>query len=490
MSSKLAGVHIAVLGGDDRELVLVPRLLQLGAKVKVAGISVLAGNNDIDCFDKIEDAVRNAHFIVLPMPGIDEKGIIKAKYGIETLQLNNNTMAAFPENSVVIVGVARPLLKTLVAEKGLKLIEIAEMDEVAILNSVPSAEGAIQMAMEQTNITIHGSKVFVLGFGRCGLTLARMVSAMGAKTTVVARKPADLARIMEMGMKPLTYGQLEEYISEADIIFNTVPGMVLDKILLEKANPEVYICDIASAPGGIDFNAARNLGIKAELAPGLPGKVAPKTAGLILAKVIPDIIINEIANMKLKDVKIGFAITGSHCTIKEVLKQVSLLVLEGAEVYPIISSTVDVYDTRFGKAAEWKEFLKKTTNNDIISTIVDAEPIGPNNLYDIMAVAPCTGNTLAKLANGITDSPVLMGIKAHLRNQKPVVLSISTNDGLGINAKNIGLLLNMKNIYLVPFGQDNPIVKANSLVAKVDLLTETIVQAMAGKQLQPVMIQY
>ncbi len=194
--------------------------------------------------------------------------------------------------------------------------------------------------------------------------------------------------------------------------------------------------------------------------------------------------------MHLKGIKIGLAVTGSHCTIREVLNQVTRLVEYGADVYPIISPTVDCDDTRFGKASEWKEFLQKTTKHEIIKTIVDAEPIGPNKLFDIMVVAPCTGNTLAKLTHGITDGPVLMAIKAHLRNQRPVVLAISTNDGLGINAKNIGLLLNMKNIYMVPFGQDNPTVKANSLVAKMSLLPETIMKALEGKQYQPVLIQY
>ncbi|MCL4441378.1 MAG: dipicolinate synthase subunit B [Firmicutes bacterium] len=194
--------------------------------------------------------------------------------------------------------------------------------------------------------------------------------------------------------------------------------------------------------------------------------------------------------MQLKGVKIGFAFTGSHCTIKEVLGQVTRLVENGADIYPIISGTVDSDDTRFGKSTEWKEFLHNTTGHEIIKTIVEAEPIGPNKLFDIIVVAPCTGNTLAKLANGITDSPVLMAVKAHLRNQRPVVLAISTNDGLGINARNIGLLINMKNIYMVPFGQDNPTVKANSLMAKMSLLTETVAEALEGKQFQPVILQY
>lgn len=193
--------------------------------------------------------------------------------------------------------------------------------------------------------------------------------------------------------------------------------------------------------------------------------------------------------MKLNGIKIGFAVTGSHCTIKEVLGQVTKLVEEGAEVFPIASLSVDS-DTRFGKGQEWKDFLEKTTGHKVINSIIDVEPIGPQKLLDIVIVAPCTGNTLAKLANGITDTTVIMAAKAHLRNQRPVVLAISTNDGLGINAKNIGMLLNMKNIYMVPFGQDNPTGKANSLVAKMSMLPETVAQALEGKQIQPVIVQY
>lgn len=194
--------------------------------------------------------------------------------------------------------------------------------------------------------------------------------------------------------------------------------------------------------------------------------------------------------MRLKDVKVGFAMTGSHCTIKEVLDQVALFVKEGAEVLPIISDTLDKDDTRFGTAAELKRALRDITGKEVIKTIVGAEPIGPQKLFDVVVVAPCTGNTLAKLANGITDSPVLMAVKAHLRNLRPVVLSIATNDGLGINARNIGLLINTKNIFLVPFGQDNPATKANSLVSKVEFLVDTTVEALGGKQIQPVLVAY
>lgn len=194
--------------------------------------------------------------------------------------------------------------------------------------------------------------------------------------------------------------------------------------------------------------------------------------------------------MRLKGVRIGFALTGSHCCLGDVMPQVQKLVAEGAEVFSIISTVVDTTDTRFGPAEGWKNKLREITGKPVVSTMVDAEPIGPQKLFDLVIVAPCTGNTLAKLANGVTDTPVLMSVKAQLRNQRPAVLAISTNDGLGMNAKNIGLLLNAKNIYMVPFGQDNPAGKATSLMAKWDLVTDTVIAALQGKQIQPILVAY
>ncbi|WP_018085718.1 dipicolinate synthase subunit B [Desulfurispora thermophila] len=192
--------------------------------------------------------------------------------------------------------------------------------------------------------------------------------------------------------------------------------------------------------------------------------------------------------MTLQGVRIGFALTGSHCTMDEVLVEIERLKNEGAEVFPVVSYSVDSTDSRFGTAAALKQKLRKTTGREVINTIVGAEPVGPEKMFDVLVVAPCTGNTIAKLANAITDTPVLMAIKAHLRNQRPVVLAVSTNDGLGMNAKNIGLLLNTKHVYMVPFGQDSPAGKPNSLKAKMDLLPDTVLLALQGRQIQPVLI--
>lgn len=194
--------------------------------------------------------------------------------------------------------------------------------------------------------------------------------------------------------------------------------------------------------------------------------------------------------MSLNGVRIGFGITGSHCTIAKVLTQMEKLVEAGALVTPIISESVSKMDTRFGMGSYWKEEISRRTKNDLISTIPQAEPVGPGGLFDVMIIAPCSGNTLAKLSTGIIDTPVLMAAKAHLRNGRPLVLGISTNDGLSINARNLGLILNIKNIYFVPFGQDNPREKQNSLVAHMHLIGETLEQALKGQQLQPLLREY
>lgn len=191
--------------------------------------------------------------------------------------------------------------------------------------------------------------------------------------------------------------------------------------------------------------------------------------------------------MLLQDVKIGFAFTGSFCTFAKVIPELGKVAAEGADILPIISEAVNSFDTKFGRADEWKSKIEAISGKKIVKSIIEAEPIGPKALLDILVVAPCTGNTLGKLANGITDSTVTMACKAHLRNGRPLLLALATNDGLGANAKNLGLMLNSKNVYFVPFGQDDPTKKCNSLMAKFELLVPAIQDALKGKQIQPIL---
>ena len=190
--------------------------------------------------------------------------------------------------------------------------------------------------------------------------------------------------------------------------------------------------------------------------------------------------------MDFSNYHIGYGITGSFCTFAQTRKEVIRLKEMGAKITPIFSFSTQTLDTRFGSAKEFVEGICEITDSEGIRTIPEAEPIGPNNYLDVMVIAPCTGNTAAKLCHGIVDSPVLMAAKAHMRNGKPLVIAISTNDALGMNFKNIGALMNMKNIYFVPFGQDNHKSKPNSMIAHLELLPETIEFALKGKQIQPV----
>lgn len=191
--------------------------------------------------------------------------------------------------------------------------------------------------------------------------------------------------------------------------------------------------------------------------------------------------------MNFKGLTIGFGLSASHCTFTEVMPQIKRLVDAGANVLPVLSYSMQNTDTRFGAAEDWKNQLRELTGNELITNIPEAEPLGPSKIMDLMVVAPLTGNSLSKLANAMTDSPVLMAAKAQMRNQCPLILAISTNDGLGLNAANIAKLLTMKHTYFVPYGQDAPHSKPNSLVARMELIPETCESSLLGKQLQPML---
>lgn len=191
----------------------------------------------------------------------------------------------------------------------------------------------------------------------------------------------------------------------------------------------------------------------------------------------------------MKKTTIGFAMTGSFCTFERVLKQMEALVRRGYEVLPVLSFNAGTLDTRFMTAEHLRARIVEITGNEPIDTLTGAEPIGPKKMSDVFLIAPATGNSLAKLAGGIFDTPALLGAKSHLRNDRPLVLAVSTNDGLGTAAQNIGRLLNMRNIYFVPFRQDDPVKKPRSLVADFAQIPRTVAAALSGVQLQPMLLR-
>ena len=190
----------------------------------------------------------------------------------------------------------------------------------------------------------------------------------------------------------------------------------------------------------------------------------------------------------MKNVHIGFALCGSFCTFSKAVEQMSRLVEAGATVTPVMSATAYATDTRFGKAADINARIESICGRSIIHTIEQAEPIGPAKMFDILVVAPCTGNTLAKLACGITDTSVTMACKSHLRNSRPLLLAVSTNDALGNSAKNIGALLNYRNVYFVPMRQDDSRLKPRSVVADFSLTFDAVNAALVSEQIQPILI--
>ncbi|SDH94034.1 MULTISPECIES: dipicolinate synthase subunit B [Alteribacillus] len=194
--------------------------------------------------------------------------------------------------------------------------------------------------------------------------------------------------------------------------------------------------------------------------------------------------------MPFHNKKIGFGVTGSHCTLEEAIPYMKELREKGADVYPFITPTVLKTDSKFGAAEKWlKQIQAASGKTEVIDSIVKAEPFGPKTPLDAMIIAPITGNSISRFANAITDSPVLMGAKATLRNSKPVILAISTNDALGLNGPNILKLMNSKNIFFVPFGQDNPVKKPTSLVARMEDISATLEEALSGRQYQPVIVE-
>lgn len=290
----LTGYTLAVMGGDAREVTLVEFLANTGATIKTYGLPAKDAHI-ITCHDP-KDCLTGVQALILPVPGVNEDMQLHSAYLENKLTITKELLSILPAETPVLVGMARKPLQELLEKLGLQLVEMMNMDQIAILNSIPSAEGAIQMAMERLPITIHGSKAMVLGFGRTAQTLAQLLSAMHAHTTVVARNPAQLARVVAMGLESVHFNELANCLHNVDVMFNTIPALVITSDILQKLPPATLIIDLASAPGGTDFVKARELGIEAVLAPGLPGKVAPKTAGLILAQVIPRLLMQKIRN--------------------------------------------------------------------------------------------------------------------------------------------------------------------------------------------------
>ncbi|AKG35167.1 dipicolinate synthase subunit DpsA [Paenibacillus durus] len=280
----LTGVRIVFLGGDARQIEVIRKCVEMDAAVSVAGFdkwSTPCDGVNLETMDA--ELLSGADVLVLPTVGCDDEGHISAKYSSKPMQLLEEHIEALPKHCTIYTGMAKEYLRRLCALGGRELVELLERDDVAIYNSIPTAEGALVMAIQNTDFTIHGSEAMVLGIGRTGFTMAKSLQGLGAKVTAGVRKQEDFAKAEVMGWKPFMTDRLEEYVTDVDYIFNTIPSLILNAKVLSQVPRHTCIIDLASAPGGVDFRYAEKRGIKALLAPGLPGIVAPKSAGLIMA---------------------------------------------------------------------------------------------------------------------------------------------------------------------------------------------------------------
>ncbi|WP_405114054.1 dipicolinate synthase subunit DpsA [Paenibacillus sp. FSL K6-1217] len=290
----LTGIRIVFLGGDARQIEVIRKCVEMDAAVSVAGFDKWDAPSPGVSLELLStELLGKADVLVLPAVGCDDEGYINALYSSERLQLQEEHIASLPSRAIVYTGMAKSYLRALCAGHSLKLVELLNRDDVAIYNSIPTAEGAVVMAVQHTDFTIHGSTSMVLGMGRTGFTMARTLQGMGATVKVGVRKQEHYARAAEMGWKPFMTEELLLHAPEADLIFNTIPSMIINAQVLSRLQPHCVIIDLASAPGGCDFRYAEKRGIKAMLAPGLPGIVAPKSAGIIMAGALVQSISDE-----------------------------------------------------------------------------------------------------------------------------------------------------------------------------------------------------
>ncbi|MFN7250786.1 MAG: dipicolinic acid synthetase subunit A [Anaerobacillus sp.] len=290
----LTGKHVAIIGGDARQLEVIRKLIELDAKISLIGFDQLdegfAGATKVQ-LDQVDFSTVEA--IMLPVSGTSSEGEVETIFSNEKIVLTNDHLKATSKQCTVYSGISNQYLKTIVHSSNRKLVELFERNDVAIYNSIPTMEGTLMMVIQNTDITIHRSNVVIVGFGRVGMSVARAFHGLGANVKVAARESELLARVYEMGFQPIELSLLANEVHNTDVCINTIPAKVLTGNILSKMPTRSLIIDLASKPGGTDFRYAEKRGIKAMLAPGLPGIVAPKTAGQIIANVLSKLLLEE-----------------------------------------------------------------------------------------------------------------------------------------------------------------------------------------------------
>lgn len=287
----LTDVQIAVLGGDARQLEIIRKLTELDARLSLVGFEQLDHAFSGAVKEKLEDVQwENLDAVILPVPGTNPEGKIDSIFSNEVIYLAEELVKRTPEHCIYFSGISNPFLDKVMTESKRELIQLFDRDDVAIYNSIPTVEGTIMMAIQHTDFTIHGSNTVVLGLGRVGMSVARTFHHLGGKVSVGTRSSEDIARAVEMGLNGFSLEELKEKVKHTDLLINTIPALVVRPEIIAHLPSHALIIDLASKPGGTDFRYAEKRGIKALLAPGLPGIVAPKTAGLILANVLAQLL--------------------------------------------------------------------------------------------------------------------------------------------------------------------------------------------------------
>ena len=290
----LQGITATVIGGDGRELEILKGLIAEGAAARACGCP--PGATAITSRPQsptLAAAIAGADVIVAPVPLIDAERALFAPQWPERLYLDEHAFEGVKPGALLVIGTSKPYLDELARRRGFRIREYGEDDELMILRAPTIGEGAIGMTIAHTEISIHASQTVVVGFGRMGFTMTRLLVAMGAHVTVVARNPVQRARAWELGARVLTLEQLPDAVSNADMVFNTVPTLLLTRDIMTRMRREVFVLDIAGTPGGTDFAAATELGINAMLGRGL-GSRAPKTAGQSQWRGVRKILLAEI----------------------------------------------------------------------------------------------------------------------------------------------------------------------------------------------------
>lgn len=288
----MGSTKFTVIGGDIRSIKLANLIAQEGYKVNIYGFNNASFNTGLSESPDMNTAVGEADIVIGPLPCSNDNETINAPFHQGKIYINE-VFQIMKKNQIFIAGRVSGKVQHLAQIYNVNTIDILEREDMAILNAIPTAEGAIQIAMEEMPITLHDSTCVILGFGRIGKILAKMLCALGADVYVEARKFSDIAWIKSYGYKPILLNNIDNIIPQADAIFNTIPSIILDESKLKLVNKDCLIIDLASKPGGVDFDKAKEIGVKAIWALSLPGKVAPITA----AKFIKETVFNIIGEL-------------------------------------------------------------------------------------------------------------------------------------------------------------------------------------------------